>query len=531
VSEDVLNPGQVVDASNFLFERGVARTRPGVVRTRINGVSGVTILYGCYYLRVSKITTGPGVGILLNSDGSVYRFFAGNSYGAPNTNLITTTVLTGPAIIPNHLSNSVGIDSVSFNGIIIFTDGGASLYRWDPAGNAYTAIAGVNGYCYLTTISSRVVAGYKGGAGTNPLSIAWSASGDETNWTTLDSGNLVLQDASDAITGTGSINNVVVALRYTGIHLGTQTGVAPPVGPVFRFDPFVREGVGCYFPGTAAFTDDTGFFVGLSDVYMYDLQKITPIGRDIREKLFRYLRQRLTDFNYDVSYIGFISIDSQDRPYYDTSSNKGGVLPGRLTEHPRYRYHLVPAQNLQGNAFITAYPSGIQLPHFCYDPFEEKWSTHDYAFPIGSGFDIQGPVLVDTAKGASAATQPAVYPWDDNIVQESGAWLLGAVHTIEELEMNYKISQALLKYRDYGDSQGVKVTITVTRQDVSDGASDVQIVGTPQATLKWMRQYFNFNVVGQLIQWRIDVDPNIQFETNYLSIRYTPAGEFKQIVG
>lgn len=493
-SEDSLQPGQVTDSSNYLFMGQECRTRPGVIAagTAVTNMTG-RVFFAASYLN-NKVT------LILTEDGNVWE---AGGVGAPTS----VASVTGPAF-GTLFQNPVSTDSV--NGAVLFsTSNSAGMFRWVPGAGTYTRMNAASAYSFVAGHFSRAIGAFSNQAVTFAASntFGWSATGDETNWTTLDSGSLVLNDSADFITGLGVINNVVVLLRYKGIHIATLTGTAPPAGPVYRAESFIRYGTGCAYPGTAAFYDNRCFFVGSDDVYTFDLQSVTPIGRNIKDRLLPVLNG-LIEGNVPVNYYSFISLDTTIATQASAPS----------TAKPRFRYHLVPATGILGRFGLPV----ANLPHFMYDPQEDKWAVHNYLTPMAFGYDSLYPVLFD---GASPSR---FYQWDENLPQEAGAYLTGPDVTIEDSERNYLVERSMLRSRDNG-----KTEIAVTVGAVQDGTNsfvsttDRQVVGTPEADGRWKRQYFNHRVRGQDFQWRIDVPPGIAHATNYLSLRYVPADEFK----
>lgn len=502
-SEDALQPGQVSDAENFLFEQGRVFTRPGVASHSIENLTGRVVLHKAFATEGGMTYNNS---LLVTDDTKVWSL-------APNG------VIGSSAFLATLLTNTVAFnfggrfnpDAISLNGVIVFTVGGAFLYRWDFLNaDPVTTIGSPAGHAYITSINSRVVGAVDLNGG-SPLftKIGWSASGDETNWSTSDAGSLTLSDTFDPITGLGTIHNVVVVLRAHGIHLGTLTGVSLPV---FRFENYVRRGAGCFFEGTAAFDDDFCMYVGADDVYKFSLgSKPEPIGGELRQLIL----QTLASF-----YRG------NERFYYRGYFTRSGVLQsgefGGVVK-PRYRYHLSPSWRVSAQPFMDQYP------HFVYDLQEDKWSVHTYGFisTYGTSLDLVPnhfvPAIFDNS------TNSKVYVWDPQLPQENGARLSGPVITVENPEYDMRVNRALIRYRDVGPTQ-VTMRLEATRENAVVGSVDTQKFGNDPPTGRWMRQYFNHELVGQDFKWTMEVPPGVPFETNTISLRYSRAGEFKGVM-
>lgn len=461
-SEDSLERGEVRNALNFLFQDGEAKTRPGV-DTLALGSAGV-----CVYGKSFRLGETPK-SVLVASTGKVWVLAADGSQ--------TEITGAGTAFGTAYYHNAEAV-----NGVILVANTTGGILRWDPTGGTYTVQASAK-YRYVTAHLSRAVAAYDITPGSeNPRKVGWSIAGDETDWTGIGSGTNILADAPDDITGLGTIRNVVVIARREGFHLAYPTGVTLPV---YRFEGWSRKGVGCNYPSTFASEGDLVFCVGQDDVYTFDLTEMSPIGKDIRRELFKYLTA-------GVAYRGFTS---------------------RISKYePRFLYHLV------GDG------SRPDLPHFVYDPYEKKWSRHDYAERTLAGFNR----VRTTADEAPALLTSGgnLLSWNSDLPCEEPASLITGNQIIGALEDDCAVKRALLRYRDWGVG-AVQVAVRGTGGATTREESVVIGIGSEAASGEWRRKWANVMSGGQDFQIRLTVPAGQKFSTNYVSLKATKLGEFR----
>ncbi len=298
-SEDpalALQESEVQACENFLFERSIALSRPGVSE------KSPTLTGNLFFGRSLDFSSSVKT-ILLTDSPKMYSL----------SSAFAATEITGAGLA----LGSVG-SAASVNGIVLVGDNTGGLIRWDTSGAVYTLLAAAP-YKYVTSHLSRAVAAHKLGGSADPRSVAWSVAGDETDWTGFGSGATVLADAADEITGLAMARNTVVVVRSTGFHLGTPTGVSDPA---FNWTLHSKEAVGCQYPGTFSAYGTLCFFVGRSDVHRFDLVSVTPIGRNIRRELIGYLAG-------GAVYRGFISesYGSNARAHYHLVPMSSSILP------------------------------------------------------------------------------------------------------------------------------------------------------------------------------------------------------------
>lgn len=474
MSEDQLQPGEVADAVNFFFSKGEAKTRPGRLNITVTGSPNVNSIYAKTLWRESglPLTAVMATGKLysLNDASNLDEITgAGITYGDP------------------HLHNA---DMV--NGVVLVGNHPAGILRWDPTTTAYTIMTDAR-YRYVAAHLSRAVAAYglSGTAGA-PRTVAYSNSGDETDWVagpTSSAGASLLVDAPDDITGIFVIKNIVVIARRTGFHLGYPTGISIPP---FRFEAWNRRGIGVYFPSTLDYTDNMALFVGEDDVYINDLSKVTPIGAKIRDQLMPALKA-------GVKYLGFIS-----RNY---------------TGQSRLQYHLFP-QN-PGNDLIQF--------HYVYDLYEDNWAKLSY----NDAKDLRAAFYRISAVDSTVAILDRngnLRHWDDRVTLDTDAYLVTPTVQIAELSADGRVDSVILKYRDQGPTAEVRVTCGVLGQDsVYRESEKKRSLGTESASRRWMRALFHMEISGQMLTMRVDVPAGVRLSIDSLTPRVQGSGEFKGV--
>lgn len=132
--------------------------------------------------------------------------------------------------------------------------------------------------------------------------VAWSKSGDETDWSAFGSGTTVLAESATSISGLANIRNIIFIVRTDGLVLGYPTGVADPA---FRFETVYKDGEGCALESTFCADHDSCFFVGQSNIYQLNLSGLKPIGGNIRKRVLElakvsFLRGALVRSVYDI---------------------------------------------------------------------------------------------------------------------------------------------------------------------------------------------------------------------------------------
>jgi len=434
----------------------VAVTRPGLTPSTLTGFTG-NIAYAD-----SKPYGATPYTVLLSSNGKVYKLV-----GTACTELTGVTTSFGSAAYHN-------VEVV--NGVLLIANDTGGLIRWNPSGTTLTQLTTAK-YRYVTSHLSRAVAAYDTNASAllGPRTVGWSIAGDETDWAGAGSGSTCLSDAVDDITGLGVCHNVLVILRRKGKHLGYATGVS---SPAFRFENHTRSGIGCYYPGTASFDANTAFYVGIDDVYAFDLTTEAPIGQNIRRELLASLRA-------GCSYRGFIS---------------------RVSEaEPRARYHLV---------CTSGQPP---VPHYSYDIQSEAWSRHTY-----KDYQIQGGwQLISSASSEVVALHSGATPlqWSATASLDTPAYVRSGVITVGSLGAEMALTRSLIRYCERTAGQ-LLLTVENGRE------SKVTLVPLMnEDTYKWRRVWADLRLTGQ--DFVVSLETKDHLAMDYLGLDVSPAGVYR----
>lgn len=477
VKENALPSGKVTDARNFLFQRGTALTRPGLSKETGSGYpTGVIYVQELYLHRSS--TDLDKTSILVTDDDSIYQF---DAMGVPRTEL--TPVSTAAAFSDADLMNAASV-----NGLILIANNPGGMVRWDPAGTTYTIIPS-SPYHFVTGHISRAVGAYE--IGGFAAKVGWSVTGDETDWISAGSGSAVLADIPDKVTGLKTVRNTIVLVRTSGFHLGYPTGTSDPA---FRFEAFSQEGAGCPYPSTIAITDDFMAYCGADNVYMFDLSRISPIGDEIRDRLFPYLKNGVVFRGFFTREIPFSSVDLE---YGGNDSNAGYST--------RLMFHLAAAG----------------FPHFIYDFTEGSWSIHTYddntlSVPFSLGFP------------AFYGTDGFINRWDLRERVETTAYLTLPTLEIGDLDQNFRAGPIILRYRDQGVVESIIVN-SICKGDEGKMVEDTvnTSIGTAEADGRFMRTKFLTNLVGNGFETTIEVPENKSLILDAVMIKIQQAGVFK----
>lgn len=476
-----LDPMEVSASANFLYEKRQVSTRCGLATIDFDGVITHKIVYldsidvdGLIYL------------ISIDSVGNIFFTFGG-----------VTTPITGAA---TSFDNADFGNATSIIGLVVIGNNTGGIITWDPAGTTYNINAAAP-YRYISGHKGRAVACYQlvgGSSFTNPRIFAWSKPGDISIWSSTNgsAGQVALADVNDDITGVGVLHDLVVILRRYGIHLGFPTGTLPLP---YDIQSFVLKGVGCFWPPSAAFSDEIAYFVGEDDVYAFDLQSITSIGYRIRDTLLPLLRA-------GVFYRGFVS--------------RANTLNSQ-----RLRYNLIPTGDL-----ATA-----DMPHFIYDVLDKTWSLQYYsivpnwAFYYSTNFSPSFGFGIAFVNNSST---PVVSYWSDQVVPEQGASLSRYMGRVDSPDKDYLVEDILIRYRDVSDS-ATPVTVTLVgtgSAGVTTTAVTVDVGGTGDGRWKriWLsRTSTNFRQSGNEFVLTLAVASGHNFIFDYISLLLTEQGDFR----
>lgn len=461
-----LQPTEVEDGANLLFERKRCFNRPGLSQITFTGFVG-PLVFG-QYVPVSGLTYNLGIG----ASGRIF-----------NTGLATTEITGAGTSFDAAIYNNV----CSVDGTVIFGNNLGGLVQWTPsAGNTYNVIAGAP-FRYVTGHQARAVAAYQNSGGSalsNARTFAWSKPGDVTNWLASDgsAGQLAIADIEDQITGIGVLHNIVVIPHQRGIHLAYPTGTLPLP---YDVQSFTKVGDGCYFPSTAAWSDEMFCYVGQANVYSFDLTQATPIGTPIRQQLMNSL-------NVGIVYRGFF-----------TRAQSGAS--------PRLRYNLFPI-----NSAVS--------PHYIYDFEEGHWSLHFYSTPAAWAWNV---ALITGAFDfgigfASQASTPVLNYWNGGVACEQAAYFTRYLGVLEAQEFDFQVNDIIVRAVDGATPNVVTVTLSAIQNNIQSTASATKNMGGGN-TGRYTRQYFtrgssDLRLTGNEFVVKVQVAAGTNFATDYVAL-------------
>lgn len=465
-----IGPGEVENANNLLFERQMCFNRPGLTTNAWTGSAVGTAAFA-----ESVADNGFQYSLLITTANRIFR------YGGAEITAASTTAAFGNNIYDN-------INSVI--GLVLFGNNPGGLVTWDPsAGNTYNVVSGAP-YRYFTGHKGRAVAGYRltgGSVQANARTFAWCTPGNVTTWTSTDgtAGEEAIADINDEITGIGVLHDIVVILRRYGIHLAYPTGTLPLP---YDVQSFILKGNGCFWPSTAAWSDEMVCMVGEDDVYVFDLQKLTPIGKNIRKGL-------LAALTAGVVYRGFI-----------TRTGIGTEI--------RYRYNLFPVQSA-GSA------------HYIYDFFEQTWSKQSYTTAANWAFNF-APLQASPAYGITFldnSDPPQVSYWDNTVNCEETASFTKYSGVLPVPEKDFKINDVLVRTKDFGP-MAITILMQATLGDVVSIKSATRTVGGAN-TGRWTRQWMSrgtstLEQVGNDFLLTLSVPAGVKFVCDYVGLDVQP---------
>lgn len=478
-----IQDSQVQDARNFLFSRGRALTRGGVVEKDAAKSSTIGPFVFAQHL------TSPQTGGLYffakdaSSVGTIWRFSSPATY---------------TQITPSG-GNMTG--SPASPGIVINAN-----MMW-PLGPSYDMIRITTGATYeligckasfIVGHGARCLAAY---VETYPNRVAWSVIGDESDWTTVPgSGHTDLSDSSSWITGLGLINEVVIVCRADGFHFGYPTGtVAMP----YRFENRSKKGIGALWGIT--FYDDLLFFANTQDVFLLTKDGLKAIGGGMRHEIIREINNSRTG-NNGVQYQGLV-----------TERLSGELGPW---------YHLAPA-------FPPTAPSSVdrwwrytrRAPHFAYNLREDRWQKFFYPGVFGGVFSTYSEDLNLEELGVGGEGRHQWYYPSSALPVEEEAFFLGKTLSLGGPTKDMRLRRMLLRYKDTGAGE-VRVGCEADLNDTRWGVEEKVAIGG-LCTGKWKRKWVNLEVSGNDFEYKVTVPPGNQLETDLIGGMYEPASDYQ----
>lgn len=526
----------VADCQNFLFERGELKSRPAVH-------TGNSTL---------------GAGSVIDSVMAMFPPIAGSSsqlYGTYKTSASDSTMrlfriqpfftasATSIIIPPTEATNAVPAGLVGgFHPTCAQYDNKTYIYGMYDAGNNPILLQVDNATHVATSITlpgavgaglafgrpypicehlSRILIADPGLPGITFPTIYWSKIGDPTVWTGhFTTGNVRLQEASDGIRAMGVMKNMVIIARPTGFHVGVPTGNG---SNPYDWKAITRLGQGCIYPESFIIYGDLCFFVGQSNVYMYDMQSVTAIGDGITGELFTWLTW------------------------------KGFGVKAFITETYNWKtqaqLHLIPTFSpttyTNGGAAGTIPSIDLaNMPHFVFDLAEKKWSRHIYDGAVNDTYPLEGfpmlwdaPIVGNPNTGARPtfprpciirrpAAGPSQYmmwdPFTGNGCESVQTFTTGTFVPGEDPSVEMKLDRFMFVARSMTDNLVVAVELTYMQGNVQKTANfNFTIVSSGIYSRVWVNKV----VVGNLFEFKFTIPANSSVQVRQILFEFDEKGQ------
>lgn len=249
------------DTLNLLFRKGIGQTAPGYAS-----------------LGIPAGETGQPAGIYDFFDAAANRWQVLAYNDAlwswdPVAGWSKITTASGPSGAPWQTFSFAEV-----NYQMCYSQGVDAIQCWAGGNNATTAPSGAPAAYFLMNLATHLIAGFITSGVGAPFSqrYMYSAAGDPTTWNSFDSGVYDLASELGPMTGLGKLQGIGYSLHRFGINQITPTGQASL--PFYNMG-LASYGKGCRYPYTPGwFGNEMLFYVGDSDVYMFNSQNIIPIG-------------------------------------------------------------------------------------------------------------------------------------------------------------------------------------------------------------------------------------------------------------
>lgn len=501
----VLDLSAVQESRNFLFERGIMISRPGVKTQASVNITGTKYIDTIMTPAPVGLSQGPNIMASHDSasDGGVHLW---RMTGTQANNAVITSpgevALTLPAgtFLGCFYPQSVVFNQKTYVWSQRDAGGiGVCLLEVDNNTNAVAKYAvpppqpGANLRRFSNVIITHLSRLFlvDNGVYPNPPTVFWSKIGDGTVWTGhFTTGNAILQGASDGIVAGAVAKNMIVLGRPSGFNLGIPTGDA---SSPYDWKAVSHSGVGVGHPLSFVTYGDTIFFADSHDFYLYDLASLESIGEGVSNTLFQ-----LCDY-YGLTIRAYI-----------VNGYKFGRRP-QLHVLPT----MVPSTYVDSGAPPTVPEiSPSDVPHFVYDLNEKKWSQHKYDAADADTCPLDGWPQYYHSLHASSSYQPvnmhrpglirrtsggATYMiWDDTTAQcESEMFFTTGIIDCGDPSAEWRIIHFMFEGRVSVDTT-CTVSVSYTLKDVQKTASFTFAI--PHSGF-WKRIWVNYILVGNLFEF------------------------------
>lgn len=498
---------QVQDSENFLFERKVAKTRPGLSQVSITGLSGNVVWAQCLVIpdngqQVNVMfvmtITFPAWPVIATSKLFVVRF----------TDMASVEITgAGFTYLVGHRNAVSFNDSIFIGGIFegLLCIDNHDIYVWVTGGVAPTYIIKgglTKAYRYLAAFNTRLVGAH---STADYREVGWCASGDYDTWTGYGAGYTILVNLPSKILSIAQMANCLVLVTSPGGTMIFPTGTSDTV---FRFESAWFSGVGGILNGNpgiiTAVDGNTIYFVGDGDVYRWELGSLpVPIGRSIRRKFFK----DRTDFHRLETVLSFLSGDSECR---------------------RLRYHICSTTHGSGLGPPSTVKNSIE--HLVLDVEDGAWSRHTYSRALHTPFEFPE---IDTAynitKKASTFAffdeNSVLWKWNPDVACEMSSKIRSRTISLPPVD-DAKVVRLLVKARDLGSCPSqVRLSSDLEGERVEIQA-DVDL-GTEESTGKMKRTWVDVQSAGNDFEIEVECAPNTRTEISQISMKLEKEGDYR----
>lgn len=504
-----LTINEVSSVQNMLFERGLILSRPGIL-TASGPPVGITSSQNLWM--VEALNSAPwafnanavhrgAVAVTIDGSNNFHLWSINCQQGFGN--VFDAVEITGPGgYTPGQ---SIPISVAEVNGIVMLGSANSGMLHWDPTTGVYTLLNAASNFAYVTGHYARAVGAY-GGPSTNLYhqTVGWSASGDETNWTSLDAGTSTLADVPDSITGIGVINGVIVLPRTYGFHLGWPTGTFPII---YNWRMYSQNSVGCMHPATFRIYQNVCYFMSDSGIHTFDMENIEDIGEGVYEELTSHIQND----------VGTVVPHALIAPTYDTDWR------------PAYHIFLT----FQGNSFPRA-----ESPHYIYDIREKKWSRHTYtagslasimkfAKLINGGIPPLQPqvVVVQQTSGVS----PTFLPWTPSqVADQISSFTTGQINPLHDPTRDVQLARILVVYNT---PAATSYSITATVNFILNGVAQTPVAFpfSTRAGGGWDKRWVDIRITGDFFQVQVSIPAGspTPVKVKYIILEFTEVGKVR----
>jgi hypothetical protein len=178
--------------------------------------------------------------------------------------------------------NFFSFANIAESKIIAITNGYDRIRKWTGSGN--NALLGGNPPFakYMTYQSPYLLLAHLiEGGDTYPWKIAWCDTDDPENWSTGNSGSVLLSSEPSEIQNIRKLNEFVAAYKEDSLWLGVKVETSD----IFQFN-CIKTGIGLASPRAIADFEGKHAFMGHTDFYVWNGIREESIGAAVRDRVF-----------------------------------------------------------------------------------------------------------------------------------------------------------------------------------------------------------------------------------------------------